>query len=440
MSKVMNRRWSSTLGGSGLPRKDTRPCEYEAYVPDPLVGRRVMLDGEVAADVADAETAITRLNAEASVLVDTEALARILLRAEAVASSRIEGLVIGARRLLHAEVVRTLSETPSDVTAHEVLNNIDAMVHAIQSIGAGDPITSDLLLELHRRLLRGTRLEDYGGHFREEQNWIGGSDYNPCSADFVPPPHEFVSDLIADLCEFCNTDDLPAVAQAAIAHAQFETIHPFVDGNGRTGRALIHMVLRRRGIAERVLPPVSLVLATLARSYVDGLTAFRYAGSATSQRALEGLNIWVGRFAGACTRSVQDATAFEARAAEIEASWRERLGSVRANSATDRILRILPGAPVLTVDGAARLISRTFNPANDAIQRLVGAGILRQVNIGRRNRAYEAPEIITVFTSLERQLASPEGETRTGDRLPLDRRQRVLLCRKAARGTSRGPL
>lgn len=413
MSKVLKRRWSSTLGRTGLPRKDTRPCEYEAYVPDPLVGRRITLDGEVAADIADAETAIARLNAEASALVDTEALARVLLRAEAVASSRIEGLVIGARRLLHAEVVRTFSETPSDVTAHEVLNNIDAMVYAVESIGAGDPITPDLLLELHGRLLRGTRLEEYGGHFRVEQNWIGGSGYNPCSADFVPPPHELVSDLIADLCQFCNADDLPAVAQSAIAHAQFETIHPFVDGNGRTGRALIHMVLRRRGIAGRVLPPVSLVLATLARSYIDGLTAFRYVGSATSPRALEGLNTWVGRFASACTRSVQDATAFETRAAELEASWRERLGSVRANSATDRILRVLPGAPILTVDGAATLIGRTFNPANEAIQRLVEAGILRQVNIGRRNRAYEAPEIIAAFTALERQLASPEGNTRT---------------------------
>ena len=413
MAEVMRRRWISTLGGSGLPRKDTRSCEYEAYVPDPLAGRRIVLDGEVAADVADAESAITRLNAEARAPVDTEALARILLRAEAVASSRIEGLVVGARRLLHAEVVRTLPETPSDVTVHEVLNNIDAMVHAVESIGVGDPITPDLLLELHRRLLRGTRLEEHGGNYREEQNWIGGSDYSPCAADFVPPPQELVSDLVADLCAFCNTDDLPAVVQAAIAHAQFETIHPFVDGNGRTGRALIHMVLRRRGIAEHVLPPVSLVLATLARSYIDGLTAFRYVGSASSPQALEGLNMWVGRFAGACTRSVQDAMAFEARAAELEASWRQRLGSVRASSATDRLLRILPGAPILTVDGAAKLIGRTFNPANEAIHRLVESGILRQVTIGRRNRAYEAPEIIAAFTALERQLASPEGNTRT---------------------------
>ena len=413
MSTVVKRRWQSTIGGSGLPRKDSRPCNYEAYVPDPLVGRRITLDGEVAADVADAEAAILRLNAEASALVDTEALARILLRAEAVASSRIEGLVIGARRLLHAEALRSLSASSSDVTAVEVLNNIDAMVLAVGSVGFGDKITSELILDVHARLLEGTRLQEHGGKLRDQQNWIGGSDYNPCSAVYVPPPHEMVPELFDDLATFCNSDDLPAVAQAAIAHAQFETIHPFVDGNGRTGRALIHMVLRRRGLAQRVLPPVSLVLATLARSYIDGLTQFRYLGSPTSPEATEGLNTWVGRFAGACVRSVQDATTYEERVAELERSWRKRLGPLRAKSATDVILRVLPGAPILTVDTAATLIRRTFKPADAAIRRLVDAGILRQVNVGKRNRAYEAPEVIEAFTALERQLASPEGDTRT---------------------------
>ncbi|MGH7608979.1 MAG: Fic family protein [Candidatus Dormibacteria bacterium] len=413
MSKVLKRRWQSTLGGSGLPRRHTRPCHYEAYVPDPLVGRKITLDGSVAADVADAEAAIAHLNAEATALVDTEALARILLRAEAVASSRIEGLEIGARRLLHAEVVRGLSETTSDVVANEVLNNIDAMVFAIDQVRSGDAITKGLLVALHGRLLAGTRLEVHGGRFREEQNWIGGSDYNPCSAAFVPPPPEYVPRLIDDLCEFCNDDALPAVAQAAIAHAQFETIHPFVDGNGRAGRALIHMVLRRRGLAHRVLPPVSLVLATLARSYIDGLTIYRYVGSASSPKAIEGLNTWISRFGGACTRSVQDALTFETRVSELEKSWHNRLGRVRANSATDRILHILAGAPVLTVDSAARLLGTTFNPANEAVQRLLSANILRQANIGRRNRAYEVPEIISAFAALERQLASPDGDTRT---------------------------
>ncbi len=413
MSKVMKRRWQSDLGGSGLPRRDRVPCDYEAYVPDPLIGRKIVLDGDVAADVADAEAAIVRLNVDARALVDTEALARILLRAEAVASSRIEGLEVGARRLLHVEVIRGLKEASSDVTATEVLGNIDAMVYGVDAVEPGGPITVDVLLEVHRRLLAGTRLEEYGGRFREVQNWIGGSSYNPCSAAFVPPPHEHVEELMTDLCAFSSTDDLPAVAQAAIAHAQFETIHPYVDGNGRTGRALIHLILRRRGLAVRVLPPVSLVLATWAQSYIDGLTQFRFVGSPTSPKAVEGINTWVGRFAGACTRSVADATTFEERAAALEEQWRERLGTIRANSGTDRLLRSLPGAPILTVDSAAALIGRTFKPAADAIERLVEAGILQQVTVGRRNRAFEAPEVIAAFTDLERQLASPEADTRT---------------------------
>ncbi|WP_201295193.1 MULTISPECIES: Fic family protein [Nocardia] len=117
---------------------------------------------------------------------------------------------------------------------------------AANAVGRGESITEDVLLEIHRRLLAGTRLAEHGGSLRDVQNWIGGSSFNPCSAAFVPPPPELVPELMEDLISFCNSDDLPAVAQAAIAHAQFETIHPFIDGNGRTGRALIHLILRRR--------------------------------------------------------------------------------------------------------------------------------------------------------------------------------------------------
>jgi len=413
MSRVVRRRWRSDF--SAPSRAGNRSCEYEAYIPDTLVDRWITLDGDVAADVADAEAAIARLNTEATALVDTEALARILLRAEAVASSRIEGLEIGARRLLHAEVVRGMHESASDVTAAEVLNNIDAMIFAVGSVSAGDPISGDLLLDIHRRLLAGTRLEQYGGIVRDQQNWIGGNSYNPCSAAFVPPPPENVNDLLQDLCAFSCTDDLPAVAQAAIAHAQFETIHPFVDGNGRTGRALIHLILRRRGLAQSVLPPVSLILDTLARDYIDGLTQFRYIGASTSKPALAGLNTWVGRFAWSCTRAVSDAGEFEKRAIEIEQVWRGRVGRIRANSATDLLLRALVGAPVVTTNGAAELIGRSFVQTNEAIARLVDAEVLRQVNVGKRNRAFEAPDIIDAFAALERQLASPEGDTLTSE-------------------------
>jgi hypothetical protein len=161
------------------------------------------------------------------------------------------------------------------------------------------------------------------------------------------------------------------------------------------------------------VPPVSLVLATWVRSYLDGLTRFRYLGLPTSLEAAQGVNDWVGSFAAACRRAVSDAASFEDRSALLEEEWRERLGAVRAGSATDLLLRVLPRAPVLTVDATAALIGRTFKPANEAIDRLVAAGILRQITIGRRNRAFEAPDVIAAFTALERQLASPGGDTRT---------------------------
>jgi Fic family protein len=391
------------------------PCDYEAYVPDPLTGRTVTLDGAVAADVADAETAITRLEARASTLADTEGLARLLLRAESVASSRIEGLEVGARKLLRTEAARQLGERVIDLTAAEVLGNVNAMNVAVRELGPGDPISPDTLLSFHRRLLANSRHSAHAGRFREQQNWIGGSEYNPCSAAFVPPPPELVPGLIDDLCAFCSVDSLPAVVQAALAHAQFETIHPFADGNGRTGRGLIHLVLRRRGLATRVLPPVSLVLATWAKDYVDGLTATRYMGPATGAAARTGLNRWIGTFAGACVRAAGDADSFEIRVEQIEASWRAQVGRIRSGSATDLLLRALPGAPVLSVSGAAELTGRSYPQVNEAIGRLVSAGVLAQISVGKRNRAFEAKDIINAFSDLERQLASPEGDTRNSE-------------------------
>jgi Fic family protein len=411
MSKLLRRRWPPSFA-SGLPRRDRRGCEYEAYVPDPLVGRRFRLDGDVAADVTDAEAAIRRLNTTATALADTEALARLLLRAESVASSFIEGLVIGGRRLLRAEAAREMCKATGDVTAEEVLGNIDAMSWAVEGLATARSVTVEGLVEVHRRLLAGTRLADHAGRIRTGQNWIGGSSFNPCSAAFVPPPHEYLDALLVDLCAFASDDGLPAVVQAAIAHAQFETLHPFVDGNGRTGRALVHVILRRRGIAPRVLPPISLVLATWSKSYIEGLTATRYRGRPSSNAAHEGIDRWVALFAAACRRAVDDATDFEARVAHIEQRWRGALGSVRAGSAVELLLGALAGAPIVSVSSAAALIGRSFQATNDAMRRLEAAGVVAPITVGRRNRAYEAPAIIEAFTALERQLASAEGDTR----------------------------
>ncbi len=370
------------------------------------------MSGETAADVADAERALARLNHEARGLADSEAVARLLLRAEAVASSRIEGLEVGGRRLLRAQLALGLGDDPSDVTAAEVLNNIEAMRWAIESVSVAEGITAHDLLAIHARLLTGTPLADHAGKVRDQQNWIGGNSYNPCSAAFVPPPVEHVWGLLEDLCRFCNDDSLPAVAQAALAHAQFETIHPFIDGNGRTGRALIHVILRRRGLAPVVVPPVSLVLATWSQHYVNGLSATRYRGEPTSREAADGLNSWVGLFAAAVERAVTDAEAYEQRVAEVQATWRRRLGRVRANSAVDRLINALPGAPIITVQSGAALIGRSEQAVNEAIPRLERTGVLKQASLGRRNRAFEATDLISAFTDLERQLASPEGDTR----------------------------
>ena len=411
MAGLEQRFWEGS-GRSGLSRKDRAGGAYSVYIPDALVGRLFIFEGSAAADVSDAERAIRDLDARSSALADTEALARLLLRAESVASSKIEGLVVGARRLLRADAARTGGEIQDDVTAADVLGNIDAMAYALQTVNEGTDITLPLLLGVHRQLLQATDLKEYAGEIRTVQNWIGGSSYNPCSAVFVPPPPDLVEPLLLDLCAFCNDDSLPPVAQAAVAHAQFENIHPFVDGNGRVGRALIHMIFRRRGLTQRVTPPVSLVLATRARDYLEGLRATAYVGDPSGAAAVEGTNRWLGIFAGACARAAADAMGFEERIARIQDGWRDRVRPVRADSAAMRLIDVLPGAPVLTIAAAAKTIDRTVQATMLGVQRLVDAKILTPIDQRRRKQIFEAREIADVFTALERQLASPADDTK----------------------------
>jgi Fic family protein len=206
--------------------------------------------------------------------------------------------------------------------------------------------------------------------------------------------------------------DAPPLVQAAIAHAQFETIHPFVDGNGRVGRALIHVVIRRRGLAPRYVPPISLALANASRDYIAGLTAFRYLGEPTSATAQDGSAAWIATFASATTRAVNDARELAAGIEALERRWREQAAPVRKNSAADRLLGVLPSAPILTVSTAAQLIGRSFQAADLAVAHLVRTGVLQQRKLGRRNRAFEAVGLVNALTDIERRLASPERDTR----------------------------
>jgi len=412
MAELIRHRWTASFQGMG--RRDRRGCDYEAYFPDRLAGWKHSLPADLAADLADAEDAVRRLNASATSHVSLEGLTRFLLRAESVASSRIEGLAAGPRRLLDAEVALTQGGDAADRVAVEVLANIAAMEAAVELGAASSTITIDDLLDIHRTLMDVSPTADIGGVVRTAQNWIGGSSYNPCSASFVPPPPEEVPTLLDDLLAYVNGDDHPVLLQAAVAHAQFETIHPFADGNGRTGRALIHVILRRRGLAPRFVPPISLVLATWASDYIAGLTSYRYVDTPDSAERSAGANEWLHTFGTATARSCADADTYAERIDALETAWRQRLGRVRANSAVDLLLDLLPGVPVITVESAAGLIGRSQMRTGAAVNRLRVAGILRQRNIGRqRYRVFEATDVIDLFTGLERALASPTGNTTT---------------------------
>ena len=412
MAELLRRRWEPRF--QGLTRRDRQGCNYDAYLPDPLASWDLNLPGDLAADIADAETAIRDLNQAGTTHVSLEGLARFLLRAESVASSKIEGLDAGARRLVEAEALLAEGGEAADRVAVEVLGNIASMESAVELAGEGREITLGDLLGIHEILMERSPTPRLGGVIREEQNWIGGSSYNPCTASFVPPPAEYVKGLLEDLTVYINGDEHPALVQAALAHAQFETIHPFADGNGRTGRALIHIILRRRSLAPAFVPPISLVLATWSGDYISGLTAFRHLQPADSPERSTTAHTWLRTFAGATLRACSDAQAYASRIDGLVEHWRSALGIVRKGSALDRLLDVLPGVPLMTVESAARLIDRSDVAAGSAINRLADAGILAQRNIGRqRYRIFEAPEVLELFTSLERALASPTGDTAT---------------------------
>ena len=405
MGRFVEQVWPGDA--TGATRAERSSCLFRAYVPAPLGETAIALPATVAADLVDVEQAVRQLNSDHPGLTNLEPLARFLLRAEAVASSNIEGLRLNVRRLARSEAAQREGFDVTDATARAVLGNIRALEEALDlATDPAEPVTKDDLRTIHTALLTGTREEPWAGVVRTEQNWIGG--VSPCAAAFVPPPAEYVEGLLEDLATYLSGDDHPALLQAAVAHAQFETIHPFADGNGRTGRAVIQLVLRRRGVATRVVPPVSLVLATRANDYVNALDATRADGS-----VLDGLLSWVELFLSATGRACREADGFAADLAQLEADNRARLGRVRAKSAVALLVSALPALPVFSVNTAAAHIGRSFPVTAAAVERLRHAGVVKQVGIGRRNRAFEVVGLFEAFTGFERVLASPDADTYT---------------------------
>lgn len=365
------------------PPRYRRACGYEAFLPACL-DELPALDPAVAGTVAAAEDAIRKLNAGAQPALAP--LARLLLRTESIASSKVEGMQVDARTLARAEA-RSQS---AGREAAEIIRNIDAMQLAVEEAATASELTVDRLIEIHAALLAAAPI---AGRLRDRQNWIGGNDYNPCGAAFVPPPPEVVDELLADLLAFCNDDSFSPLAQAAFAHAQFETIHPFEDGNGRTGRALVQVILRRRGLAPDYVPPISVVLAADKRRYIAGLTAFREGRE----------NKWLESFAVASARASELATGYLERVRALQEEWRGRVAPLvrRADAAAWLVIDELPAHPIVSAPVAAAVTRRTRPAVNQALSQLQAAGVLTPLGDGRRNRLWEAAGLLDLLADLE---------------------------------------
>lgn len=411
MGTLHKEMWLSE--GTERSRKERASGTYEYFLPTKLSNLSVALEPDVVGDVSRAEVAINKLNTEAKALHNTEGLARLLLRAEAVSSSYIEGLSIGTRRLLKAEMSAAGSAAfKFDEAAAEVVGNIHAMECAIDAAVNAETVSVETILNIHRTLCESTRIERFGGKVRDVQNWVGGNSYNPLQAEYIPPAPEYVMKLLEDLAVYCNDEVVSPVVQAALAHAQFESIHPFIDGNGRTGRALIHLILRRRRLTPNLVPPISLCMATRAADYVQGLSEFRYVDGEKPEQTNARINGWISFFAGQALHACEEARIFEDRALELQESWREQLGSVRKGSALEALLDEMVGMPIFTIGTASDSTGRAFSAMSAAVTRCVEAGIVKPTGNQKRNRAFEVPDVINEFNIFERRLASPLGDTK----------------------------
>ncbi|MEP6619169.1 MAG: Fic family protein [bacterium] len=374
------------------PARYKRACRYEAFVPHELSGLVVHLDVQLAGLISEAEHSIRQLNNEGGPAL--KPLARLLLRTESIASSKIEGLQVGVRELARAEAKAESGIAPT-ATALELLANIDAMVLAVDEAADVEHFSVGEIVAIHRRLLERAPYRHIAGQIRTNQNWIGGNDYNPCGADFIPPPPEDVERLLADLCVAINDDTLSPLVQAALVHAQFETIHPFGDGNGRTGRALVHVVLRRRGIAPHFLPPISVVFAGARDRYIGGLTHFR--GDDVAE--------WLEHFAVATDRAARLARSYIGAVTTLQEQWRDLLRASerapRGDAAAWAIIDMLPARPMISAPVATTVIGKAKSRIYEGIEQLVAAGVLLPVSEGSRNRWWEATGLLHLIGQLE---------------------------------------
>lgn len=383
--------WTPNYGGP--VKKHRRGGFYDAFVPVAIATRSFQLDDEAVAAVADATKALSELNGSLPRLSSLSALAKNLMRSEAIASSRIEGLVLSQKRLARA-AYKGEGRGAVDRRATEILANVSALEQAVALGARAKEIGVSDIEDIHRTLLRFT-WEEIAGVLRDSQNWIGGSDYHPLEAAFIPPPPRHVKPLLKDLCRFIGRQDLAPVVQAAIAHAQFETIHPFADGNGRVGRALIYTVLRRRDESPHYIPPISLVLSGEPRAYVEGLVDYR-AGR---------ISEWCTLFAAATARAARGAGELASRIEALQQSWLEQLGNPRRDSVVHELIASLSAQPVIDVAAGRRLTGKSHVAVGKALGALEQAGVLQRLNERKWGHLWECGALIDLVSDFEAEMS-----------------------------------
>lgn len=359
-----------------------------AFVPTLLADRNLALDVRSVAAAARAQAAVEH-GAE-TMPEDFAALARLLLRAEGVASSFIEGVTAPVVDIVLAEA----DETGTPSAAAWIAGNLAAVTEAIEAAQAG-PLTVEQLCRWHRTLMTGSPTPaPQVGVLRTEQGWIGGT--SPLDAYLVTPPPEAVPALVDDLIAYVNGSDVDPVSQAAIAHAQFEIIHPFADGNGRIGRVLIAWILVRR-LALVTPPPVSGRIAADVGGYTSGLVRFRQGDH----------DAWVRWFADAVSGAGRAHRELAAAVEQLQREWSERLAAprpsekrLRTDAAAWRALDLLPRHLVLTGPIVADELAIPLKSASAALHDLVDAGVLvehgtaQPTGRGRPSRLYVSVELL----------------------------------------------
>lgn len=377
---------------TGTYRTSTAHGEtVRAFVPHPLppVDPPLVIEGELADRHAAALAAIELLRVAGAMVPDPGWFLYGFVRKEAVLSSQIEGTQATLRDVATFEATSS-TDRPDDV--EEVCNYVDGLNHARTAITdpSGLPLSTRLLCDVHRILMRGVRGEDkLPGEVRRSQNWIGGT--RPGNARFVPPPHEEVAAALAALEKWMHSEDpLPPLVKAGLAHVQFETIHPFLDGNGRIGRMLITLLVEHWGLLDQPLLYLSVAFKSRQQEYYARLAAVRTEGD------WEG---WTAFFLECVAEAAGDGVRIAQAIHELIGRDRNRVvRHKRATLVAVQLLDLLPSNPVLTVPRASELLGITAPPARKAIELLEDLEVLRETTGKQRDRVYAYHAYLDLLT------------------------------------------